>query len=290
MKIPALNIREFEKEEQLEDFYSSSFSKHVDANRDLFYKPHSHDFFLCVFFTSGTGEHEIDFNIYDIKPGKIFFLRPGQSHFWKFDEVPEGYIFFHTQQFYDLHFLNHKLSSFPFWCSHNNPPVLKLSPNKIERIQTQFEEINSEYVKKKPYKKLKLVNLLNLVYIELSREYSGEESHLSSTSPAYIKTLGALELLVEDFHRSEKSAMFYADKLNITTKHLNRITKETLNKTTTDLITERVILEAKRLLVHSPNTFSKISEMLGFSDYAYFSRVFKARTGISPLEFKRAYK
>lgn len=84
--------------------------------------------------------------------------------------------------------------------------------------------------------------------------------------------------------------MFYADKLNITTKHLNRITKETLYKTTTDLITEKVILEAKRLLVHSPNTFSSISEMLGFSGYAYFSRVFKSRTGKTPLEFKRAYK
>lgn len=290
MKIPTLNIHEFEKEEQLKDFYSNSFSKHIIANSDLIQKPHSHDFFLCVFFTSGTGIHEIDFNTYDIKSGKIFFLRPGQSHFWKFDEVPEGYIFFHTQEFYDLHFLNHKLSSFPFWFSHNNPPVMDLSPKMMKRTKEQFKEINFEYVTNKPFKKLKLANLLNLLYIDQSREYSDEKINICSTSPAYIKTLRSLEILVEDFFRSEKSAMFYADKLNITTKHLNRVTKETLNKTTTDLITERVILEAKRLLVHSPNTFTTISEVLGFSDYAYFSRVFKTRTGITPLEFKRAYK
>lgn len=79
MKIPTLNIHEFEKEEQLKDFYSNSFSEHIRANSDLFHKPHSHDFFLCVFFTSETGKHEIDFNTYAIEPGNFFFLRPGQS-------------------------------------------------------------------------------------------------------------------------------------------------------------------------------------------------------------------
>lgn len=290
MKIPILNIREFEKEELLNDFYSKSFAKHIVENRDHFNKPHSHDFFLCVFFTSGTGKHEIDFNTYPIGPGEIFFLKPGQTHFWKFDDIPEGFIFFHTQEFYDFYFLNHKLSSFPFWFSLNNPPLLTLPSGKIKKIETLFREINSEYAKEEPYKRFKLVNLLNLVYIELSREYTGTELRSGSTSPAYIKILRAMEILIEEFFWVEKSAKFYADKLNITNKHLNRVTKETLNKTTTDLITERVVLEAKRLIVHSTNTFSELGEMLGYSDYAYFSRVFKSRTGMTPLQFKRVYQ
>ena len=290
MKIPVLNIREFEKEELLDDFYSKSFSKHIAENKNHFNIPHSHDFFLCVLFTSGTGKHEIDFSTYPIRPGSIFFLKPGQSHFWEFDETPEGFIFFHTQEFYDFHFFNYKLTSFPFWFTLNNPPVLNLPLGKIERIQKIFEEINSENAQEEPYKRFKLVNLLNLVYIELSREYTGAEMSLRASSPAYIRILGAFEALVEEFFREEKSAKFYADKLYITSKHLNRVTKETLNKTTTDLITERVILEAKRLIVHATNTFSELSEILGYSDYAYFSRVFKSRTGMTPLEFKRAYQ
>lgn len=290
MKIPILKIQEFEKEEQLNDFYSNSFSKHIEENRDHFDKPHSHDFFLCVFFTKGTGKHEIDFNTFSIQPGRIFFLKPGQTHFWEFDTIPEGFIFFHTQEFYDFHFLSHKLSFFPFWYSLSNPPVLDLPAQKIERIEFIFKEINSEYNKKKAYKRFKLVNLLNLVYIDLSREYTRNDLRSTSTSPSYIKILGALEKLIEEFFSIEKSAKFYADKLNITNKHLNRVTKETLNKTTTDLITERVILEAKRLIVHSPGTLSELGEMLGYSDYAYFSRVFKSRTGMNPLQFKRGYQ
>lgn len=290
MKIPILNIREFEKDDLLDDFYSKSFSKHIAENKNHFNIPHSHDFFLCVLFTSGTGTHEIDFNTYPIRPGTIFFLKPGQSHFWEFEDTPEGFIFFHTQEFYDFYFFNQKLSSFPFWFSLNNPPVLILPSGKIKKIQTLFEEINSENAQEEPYKRFKLVNLLNLVYIELSREYTGNELSLGSSSPAYLKILEGLELLVEEFFRVEKSAKFYADKLNITSKHLNRVTKETLNKTTTDLITERVILEAKRDIVHATNTFSELSEILGYSDYAYFSRVFKSRTGMTPLEFKRAYQ
>ena len=290
MKIPILNIRKFEKEELLNDFYSNSFYNHIVENRDQVNKPHSHDFFLCVFFTRGTGKHEIDFNTYPIVPGAIFFLKPGQTHFWEFEEIPEGFIFFHTQEFHDFYFLNHKLSSFPFWFSINNPPIMVLHPEKIKKIEPLFEEINSEYAKEEAFKRIKLVNLLNLVYVELSREYSSTELNSGSTSPAYIKILRGLETLVEEFYRVEKSAKFYADKLNITNKHLNRVTRETLNKTTTDLITERVILEARRLIVHSTNTLSELGEMLGYSDYAYFSKVFKLKTGMTPLEFKRAYQ
>ena len=55
---------------------------------------------------------------------------------------------------------------------------------------------------------------------------------------------------------TEKTVKFYADALNITTKHLNRVTRATINKTTSEFILDRVILEAKRLIVHSNNSLS----------------------------------
>jgi len=56
------------------------------------------------------------------------------------------------------------------------------------------------------------------------------------------------------------------------------------------LITERVLLESKRLIVHSDNSLSAIAEILGYEDYAYFSKVFKAKTNMTPLEFKKSYQ
>ena len=102
--------------------------------------------------------------------------------------------------------------------------------------------------------------------------------------------LRQLEQNIESYYKENKSAAFYASTLNITPKHLNRITKTTLNKTTTELITERILLEAKRLIVHSNNSLSNIAELLGYEDYSYFSKIFKKHTKITPIQFKKKYQ
>lgn len=65
--------------------------------------------------------------------------------------------------------------------------------------------------------------------------------------------------------------------------------KKTINKTTSQLISERIILEAKRLIVHSNGNLADTAFTLDFSDYAYFSKFFKSKTGMTPLEFKKRY-
>ncbi len=288
--IPILNIQQFEQDVPMSDFYSNDLKSHLEKNKDFFDKPHRHDFFLCVLFSKGSGTHEIDFNTYQIKPGSVYFLRPGQTHYWKFDNQPEGYIFFHTQNFYELHFSKSKLEQFPYYYSYKNTPTLHLDLNETKRLESIFRNINDEYHKRLPYKKQKIACLINTAYIDLARHYNVFESTKSIISVTYIDTLRSLERTIDIHYKTEKSAKFYADKLNITPKHLNRIVKATLGKTTTDLITERVILESKRLIVHSNNTLSAISEILGYQDYAYFSKVFKQKTEVTPLEFKKSYQ
>ena len=288
--IPILNITQFEREESLVDFYSNDLNNHLVKNEHIFHKPHKHDFFLCVFFSKGSGIHEVDFNSYGVAPGSVFFLMPGQTHYWKFEEQPEGYIFFHSQDFYEFHFSNKKLQQFPFYYSYKNPPYINLTVDKISELEFYFKEVNSEFNQSLLFNKQKIVSLVDLIYINLSRLYvNAETTHWSST-PIYLKTLSLLETTIERFYKTEKSAKFYADQLSITPKHLNRITKTTLNKTTTDLITERVLLEAKRLIVHSVNPLSSIGQSLGYEDYAYFSRVFKLKTNKTPLEFRKEYQ
>ncbi|WP_027394166.1 AraC family transcriptional regulator [Aquimarina latercula] len=288
--IPILNITQFDKEESLTDFYSNDLKNHLIKNKNIFHKPHKHDFFLCVFFSRGSGLHEVDFDSYTVKPGSVFFLMPGQTHYWKFQEQPEGYIFFHSQDFYEFQFSNKKLLRFPFYYSYKNPPYLYLTKDEMPVIKSYFEQVNSEYNQTLVFNKDKIVSLVDLIYIDLSRLYINRKTECSSSTPTYLKTLASLEVVIEQFYKNEKSAKFYAEKLSISPKHLNRIAKTTLNKTTTDLITERVMLEAKRLIVHSDNSLSLIGQNLGYEDYAYFSRVFKLRTDKTPLEFRREYR
>ncbi|OIQ39171.1 MAG: AraC family transcriptional regulator [Bacteroidetes bacterium MedPE-SWsnd-G1] len=288
--INVLNIHQFGQEKHSSDLYSNSFSEHLKRNENLIRTPHKHDFYLCVVFTKGTGIHEIDFNSYKIEAGSVFFLKPGQTHFWKFTSSPEGYIFFHSQEFYNLSFSTKDLTQFPFFYSYKSTPSLHLKTSELKKIVPKFKNINNEFHESLPYKNQKIASLINTTYIDLARHYSIEASNLGLISPHYLSIFRALENNIELYFHTEYTASFYAEKLNISAKHLNRITRETVNKTTTELITDRVILEAKRLIVHSNNQLSKIAELVGYEDYAYFSKVFKSKTKRTPSEFRNDYR
>jgi AraC-like DNA-binding protein len=102
-----------------------------------------------------------------------------------------------------------------------------------------------------------------------------------------------LELLerqfpIDDNHQSLnlRSASDFAKQLNIHVNHLNRAVKETTDKTTTQLIAERVVTEAKILLKHSAWNVSEIAYALGFTEVTHFNNFFKKHVLLSPLKFR----
>ncbi|EIJ37093.1 DNA-binding domain-containing protein, AraC-type [Galbibacter orientalis DSM 19592] len=284
-EIPIIDIHQVEKTENATNFHINSLNKHLKENEEKFAASHKHNFFICVLFTKGSGNHQIDFHTYAIQPGSVFFIKPGQTHHWEFKTQPEGYIFLHTQDFYENPYLKEKLNQFPFYNSTKNPPLLILSQQEIDDIRPLYEELMREYNNNSSFKNLKIFSLITHMYIELSRIYIPSEKKMRIVTPIHMEIITKLESILEAHYKNEKLPKFYASKLFVSTKHLNRIIKTSLNKTTTDLITDRVVLEAKRLMVHSKNSLTTISHELGYQDYAYFSRVFKRKTGISPKKF-----
>ena len=204
--------------------------EHLKLNKKLIDKPHSHNFYLCVLFTEGFGTHEIDFNSYQVNPGKVFFLKPGQTHSWQFDTKPEGFIFFHSQEFYEIKFLDHTLHSFPFYYSNQNPPFLELSKIKMTVLKPKFEEVYAEYQQQNLLRELKIINLINSIYIDLTRAYTADVNLEKLVSSSYSIILENLENLIHQHFYKEKLPKFYSDQLNITTKHLNRVVKQALKK------------------------------------------------------------
>jgi AraC-like DNA-binding protein len=84
-----------------------------------------------------------------------------------------------------------------------------------------------------------------------------------------------------------RSASDFAKQLNIHVNHLNRAIKETTDKTTSQIIAERVLLEAKTLLKHSSWNVSEISNALGFTEATHFNNFFKKHSTLSPLKFRK---
>lgn len=284
--LPVYKIQHFKEEKGEEDFYANYFIPHI-KHHHIIAEPHKHDFYLIVLFTKGSGTHEIDFNTYPIKPGTVFMMKPGQMHHWVLSKDIDGYVFFHTTDFYDKGFTISGVVDYPFFNSIYNPPLITLSKKSFKKLHIIFEDIVTEYKNIEVLKYEKLHALTSLVYIELSRHYLPA---IKIENETYTLKLRKLESFINTYFKTKKYPHEYASLMNLSEKHLNRISKECLNKTTSDLIAERIILEAKRLLIHSKHTVAEIADELGYEDNSYFSRFFKKNCGETPVEFLAKYK
>jgi AraC family transcriptional regulator, transcriptional activator of pobA len=286
--IPVYDIDNFSYRGTESGFYASTFPDHLKQHAHLILAPHRHVFYMSVLFTKGSGIHEIDFNAYDIVPGSVFMLFPGQVHTWKVSKDIDGYIFFHDKEFYNLNFTREKVENYPFFSSTENTPLIILKDGEVSGIEISFREIVTEHRNRQLMGFQKICSLLNVLYIDLSRAYL-PVAQRAKQNETQLMQVRRLEILVENNFRSIKYPKQYAQMMFTSEKNLNRICKITLNKTTSDVIADRIILEAKRMLVHSKFSVIQISVELGYIDDSYFVRVFKKRTGETPIQFIKRY-
>lgn len=281
-KYPVYAIENFSCNSVSSELYINTFKEHLQSH-SFVEKPHRHNSYVLVLFTSGSGIHEVDFDTFDIKPGSLFVLQPGQMHHWNLSTDIEGYIIFYSQQMYNLYFGQKKIEDYPFCDSVTSKPELLFNADEVNAIKPYFELLVNESRQSHLYARDKVLNLLDTIHIEIARKYTRSDLHHTHIYNIKIKDF---ESFLEQYFRIQKLPSFYADKLNITLKHLNRICKEVLEKTATEVISDRVILEAKRMLTDKQLSVNEIAETLGYDDYSYFARVFKKRTGIPPTAFR----
>jgi len=239
---------------------------------------------MSLLFTKGSGTHIIEFVKYKIEPGVVFMLGPGKVHTVELSDDIDGIIIFHTREFFDMNFTSEKVDQYPFFCSVNNSPLIVLPKLSAEKIIGVFNDIFKEY-ESRNFMRMKIIRAyIHLLYIGLTRVYLPEKL-MDSQNLRSLSKVRQLEDLIEKNFRTIKSVSSFAKLMFVSEKHLNRMVKTSLNKTTSDLISERIILEAKRELAFSKKNVSEIIDDLGYDDYAYFFRFFKKKTSFTPSEF-----
>ena len=288
--ISILNIHLFQTQQPSSDFYFSTIKAHLLNSHKHIEKPHKHDFYACMLFTKGSGSHEIDFQKYTVEPRSMFFMSPGQVHAWQLSDDIDGYIFFHSGPFYNLHYVSQQLRHFPFFGSIHTKRKLQLNAETCLEIAELFKTIGQEHFSQDKNSIDYKLTLVTQLYIKSLRLFSlnSEENHLKNSN--YIQHYQNFETLIEENFRTEKSIAQYAEWLCISPKHLNRIAQSVVKKTASDVLTDRVILEAKRMLIHLDQNLSDIAFQLGYEEYSYFVRVFRKRTGQTPSEFIKTHK
>ena len=247
---------------------------------------HKHTFYEIIWVEKGKSKQVIDYKEYEIFPNSLFFISPGQlHHFEEWKPIIGGSIMF-TADFLLLNQNNKdKLFELSFLDNFYANACIQLNKKSILEIKTTIDQI---YIESKRNDKSNTIcqALLQVLLAQVQRTIDIQyEQAISKRSIILYKNFKNLldSLFLENITTGD-----YAKKMNITQHHLNHITKQVTGQTATEVIRARSILEAKRLLTFTDQTVSEVASQLNFFDSSYFAKLFKAETGMSPIEFKKS--
>lgn len=130
--------------------------------------------------------------------------------------------------------------------------------------------------------------LLKRLIILLTRQAKRQLIDSPLLTDANMDIIRNFNLLVEGYYRKEHGVQFYAGQLNKSPKTLANLFAMYNHKSPLAVIQQRIVLEAKRLLLYTDKSAKEIAFYLGFEDAAYFSNFFKKQAGQSPQDFRRA--
>lgn len=249
--------------------------------------PHRHSFYQLVYFTKSGGNHSIDFYKYSVVEGQAYYMSPGQIHAWHFDENTDGIIVNFNDSFFAsvCHNPNY-IQEFPIFKVLSGNPVTQLEGEIKNEIFGLFQKLLAEYNVDFDHKQDMLRAILTELLVRLSRNYM--PNYQRDASKHHYAILFQFEKLIDSHFIYKKLPKEYAEMLFITPNHLNAVVNATIGKSAGELIRERILLEAKRLLINSNQSIYEIADYLQFEDNAYFSRFFKKYSGMSPEEFRRS--
>ena len=291
-KFPVFNISNFKDYNNCvvdfeSNFYVRKFRDHLKENCFL-EKPHGHDFYLILTITKGSGVHYIDSTKYKVQPGAMFIISPGQIHKWDLTQDTDGYVLFFTKKYFLLDFNSERLTNLPFLQSTFSQPCILLEPTEVSQIISVFNKVEEEYSGRNlNYHELIRI-YLNEIFIKLARFYSAKHSIKSVYNYELIQ-LNKFETLIDKYYKHHKPLSFYAEEMSISLKQLSYLCKKVLDKKPSEMLTDRLILEAKRLIIHSDLSITTISENLNFNDNSYFTRMFKKICNKTPDQYRNSY-
>ncbi|MCJ7934066.1 MAG: AraC family transcriptional regulator [Chryseobacterium sp.] len=234
---------------------------------------HRHNFFEIIWFgeVQENSSLELDFESHKLRNGQICIIAPGQVFNMKL-RGEKGYVMAVTREIFKEACAIESIltgGTIPFSLDSESEKTCKSIISLIEQ----------EY-----HGPLRL-DLLK-TYLRAFCIIIAEQINLQDSLQKDRQRIQELIILIEEYYTIHKDTDFYADKIKISSHHLNDIVRLSRATTVKKMIAQRLLLEAKRELSFGALTVKEVAFKLGFSDASYFSRFFKKHTGQSPDGFK----
>ena len=251
--------------------------------------PHRHNYYTIIWSITATGKHIIDFNEYNIESYSIFFVSPDQVHQIITDPKPTGYVILFTPEFLEKNSIrNDFIANLKLFKKSDETPPLQPSGHMIKTLKPFAEQMLDAFHNKGDMYMESIGAYLKLFLIECNGHCSlfpGSNTQIIEVGKTIVKNF---KTIVEQNYNRSHQVKFYADSLNVTPNYLNEVIKSSINVSAKDFIQNRLILEAKRMIVFTEKSGKEIGFDLGFEDPSHFSKFFKSNTGQSLQDFKQS--
>lgn len=249
-------------------------------------EPHRHAYYTVLLVAKASGEHQVDYQPYELAEKQVFFVAPGQVHQVIADPTPDGWVITFSRDFLTTNNIPESfITNLTLFRAFGDSPPLELEQATFQRLQSLIVEMKACLPEQLPYRYRALGALLQLFLIYCNHSRTFDPQQLDEEHKGVCLLRDFKSLVDERFSQWHK-VNDYASQINITPKHLSHSVKALTGKTAKEHIQDRLILEARRMLLHTDLTVKQIGYELGFEEPLHFSSFFKKQVGQSPTDFR----
>lgn len=256
-------------------------------------RPHIHSYYQIIWFKFGSGKHFVDFKTYDVLGNAMFFIAKDQVHYFDDNTDYDGVLIHFNELFVAQ--TDSEVDFFMKCDLFNNPyrlPSCCIASGDDVKLEQLLDLMKTEISGAKSFGRDEILRAyLKAFLIQIQRKKNAFEQDQENVPFAVdgkrMQLIRFINLIDENYTKG-LNVSDYAAQMNISSRTLSDLTNQQLNKTPSQMIQERIVLEAQRLLVHSSLHVSQIGYRLGFEDPSYFVKFFKKHTAQSPTDFRRS--
>lgn len=250
---------------------------------------HVHNFYQIIWVQNGAGLHFVDSEKYEVYAGSVFLLSPHNAHHYSQKAFQDGYSIAFTPDFLE-HIdptIVENVRNVLF--KRNGANLCTVSESTGRKLNAIISQMELEQNSKEPclsntFQSSLLMLLIAVIQRECSWPLFANEASRTQSFKVYHAFLAKVEQCFMELHTVKD----YADSLGISISLLGKYTREQGQCTPLDVINDRIIAEAKRMLRYTPLHIKEIAHTLGFSDASYFHKFFKRNAGFLPSDFRAA--
>ena len=253
------------------------------------------DTYALILLTKGKASYKIGLYDYEINDGSLYFMGPQHLRYYNRLSDWEGYVVIFMESFFENHpSLKNVVTSFDGFKIHSKV-VVSLQESEIEDIERTLQLLYTTSRSNSTYRFSKAKSLLELLILQSEELYN--KHHASSEPSKLHRIVKQFNTIVEQHlyditqNKVDKiiSIQEIAEKIHINSTYLGEVLKKVTGRTPKEILSERIVLEAKSLLHNTDLSINEIAYFLKFQDASNFTKFFKSKTEITPKKYREMH-